>query len=272
MRDDDGEHLSEMAGHLAELKRKAAAEVAPLVLPEELPVGRIRRLPELFQQREGDENERHLGELMRAVKDGRMLDPVLVVQVGEDAFLIDGHHRCTAYERAEVARPVPVRYFQGSLEEAVLESGRANSKAKQPMTTEERQNLAWRLVRERVGGRWTYTREQVMEAATISRTQAGYMRKVCKALGDDAFDHDRWLQALKASRGEQPEWTEEEVAEWVEAQAERYAVRLGKEFGDKLKENPEVTARALERYFGQRLPDVLRFLDTGMEEDEMEDF
>lgn len=73
-------------------------------------------------------------------------------------------------------------YFTGSVEEAVLQAGRANSKAKQPMTNTERQDFAWRLVR--LG---SYTRNQVAEAAGVSLRQVATMREVLKELGEDAF-------------------------------------------------------------------------------------
>jgi ParB/Sulfiredoxin domain len=110
---------------LAELKVKAA-EGSPIERHPQLALDRIKRAPELFQPRGHAEDERHVQELARAIKSSRLLDPMLVMQIGQDAYLIDGHHRLLAYELAGVRSLVPVEYFQGTIEEAVLAGGRAN--------------------------------------------------------------------------------------------------------------------------------------------------
>jgi ribonuclease HI len=39
---------------------------------------------------------------------------------GQEAVLIDGHHRLAAYTLAERTSDIPVRYFEGTLDETVL--------------------------------------------------------------------------------------------------------------------------------------------------------
>jgi ParB-like chromosome segregation protein Spo0J len=240
---------------LAKLKAQAAAKPVPEVLPDHLPISAIATETALFQPRGLAEN--HVHDLTRVAKSGRLFDPLVVIQIGGAAYLVDGHHRREAYLNAKVAQPIPVTYFAGSVEEAVLEAGRANSKAKQPMTNTERQDFAWRLVRLD-----TYTRNQVSEAAGVSVRQVATMRKVLKALGEEAFEHDRWWMARQALSGkESPSFdSDDEREEWLEARASDLAHRMRKEFTGKLISNPELAARALNIYFGRKLPELLHEL------------
>jgi len=248
---------------LADLKARAA-EPAPVALPDHLPLSAITLLPELFQPR--GMAEWHIQELARAAKSGRALDPVTVVQVGASAILIDGHHRVEAYRRAKVSTPVPVCYFTGTLEEAVLEAGRANSRAKLSMSVQERMDYAWRLVR--MGG---YSKKQVVDAAVVSDGQVGSMRRVLKALGAEAFGCDSWWGARKQAEGKAGPLTDEEREDKLEAQAIDYANRLAKEFSTKLATNPALAAKALDIYFGRKLPSLMRFLDDYVGQYQTED-
>jgi len=255
---------------LAKLKAQANTEPVPQALPDRLPLSAIATETALFQPRGLAEN--HVHDLTRVAKSGRLFDPLLVIQIGGTAYLVDGHHRREAYLNAKVTQPIPVTYFAGSVEEAVLEAGRANSKAKQPMTNTERQDFAWRLVR--LG---TYTRNQVAEAAGVSVRQVATMRDVLKQLGEEAFDHESWWKAREAASGkESPSFdSDDEHEEWLESTASDLARRMRKEFTGKLIANPELAARTLSIYFGRKLPDVLRELRQYVPEeqdDENDDF
>ncbi|HLO77105.1 MAG TPA: ParB/RepB/Spo0J family partition protein [Magnetospirillum sp.] len=257
---------------LAKLKAQAAAEPVPEVLPDHLPISAIATETALFQPRGLAEN--HVHDLTRVAKSGRLFDPLVVIQIGGTAYLVDGHHRREAYLNAKVTQPIPVTYFAGSVEEAVLEAGRANSKAKQPMTNTERQDFAWRLVR--LG---TYTRAQVAEAAGVSVRQVATMRDALKQLGEDAFEHESWWKARQAASGkESPSFdSDDEREEWLEARASDLARRMRKEFTGKLISNPELAARALNIYFGRKLPAVFHELrqyvsDVEAQAEENDDF
>ncbi len=239
---------------LEELRKEFTVDQVATDFPTALPVSEIHEHTELFQPRELD--ERHIQELRRAVKAQGTLDPVTVIQVGNKTILIDGHHRCAAYKLERVTKPVPVQYFQGSLEDAVLEAGRANSKTKLPMITSERQNYAWRLVL--LG---TYSKKQVCEASGISDGQVANMRRALKALGDDAYYYDVWARARDAfNERERDALDDDQMEQWLEAQANDYADRMSREFGKKLSQNTTLAARALEIHFGRRLPDLIEAL------------
>ncbi|WP_372072014.1 hypothetical protein P7L75_27980 [Tistrella mobilis] len=251
---------------LAKLKAKADTEVMPEALPDHLPISAIATETALFQPRGLVEN--HVHDLTRVAKSGRPFDPLVVIQIGGNAYLVDGHHRREAYLNAKVTQPIPVTYFVGSVEEAVLEAGRANSKAKQPMTNGERQDFAWRLVR--LGG---YARKQVADAAGVSLRQVATMRDVLKQLGEDAFEHESWWQARSAASGrESPSFdSDEEREEWLEARASDLARRMRKEFTGKLIANPELAARALNIYFGRKLPELLYELRQYVSEEDAQE-
>lgn len=243
-----------------------AGERQPEARPEALPLSAIRQFPKVFQPRHSTLDERHVQDLVRAVKQRGKLDPVLVMQVGSEVVLIDGHHRLAAYRLAKVVDAVPVSYFGGAINDAVLEAGRANSKAKLPMSTQERMNYAWRL--ELIGG---YSKKQISEAAAVSDGQVATMRRTKRTLGEDVVDCPTWWHALAAAKGRDfTPMSDEEEEQWMETLANEYADRLSKAFGTKLSNNPEIAAKTFEIYFGRRIGELARELQEHAENDDEE--
>lgn len=246
-----------------------ARQPAPADLSDRLAWRDIRQEPGLFQARGGQLYEPHLSDLASAIGREGMLDPVEVIQIGPQAVLIEGHHRMEAYRRAGITDGIPVVYFMGTVEDAVAESGRANTRAKLAMPLRERSDYAWKLVKL---GR--HSIKETATAANISERQVAIMRKVAKALGDSAFSYDGWMAALRASKGIAPlTWEPDEIEARKEAQAQDYAERLSKAFYTKLTNNPEIAARALALHFGDKLGEVVRELEgyIGHQGDEEED-
>lgn len=232
-----------------QVEEKATAEAE---YRQTLPRGAITLLPKLFQPRQLAEH--HLGALQRAIEAGGALEPILVWRAGTRTFLLDGHHRIEAYGRAGFTGEIPVRFFEGDAVAALVEAGKANSRAKLPMDTQERMNFAWRLVTLK-----ELSKRQIHEAASISDGQVGAMRRTLKALEDaGTTPPSGWWQALSMSRGEA--WkplNDEERQTWVEEQAQHYADRLGRTFSNKLVTNTEIAAEALRLHFGRRLEELL---------------
>lgn len=165
-----------------------------------------------------------------------------------------------------------IRYFRGTLEEAVLESGSANSKVKLNMSTKERGDCAWRLTL--LG---SYTKPEIAKASGASTSLVGLMRKAKETLGVDAYEHVEWPRARRAAEGKGMDLTPEEIEDMLDRTANEWASRLQKTFGSKMVEQPEIAARALAAYFGRRLDDVFRELrdhtsDAVQGEDETGDF
>lgn len=255
-----GEHLSEL---MAEWSSAQAASVASTG-PSELCLRDIETVPELFQPR-GGISERHVSELVKAIKAVGVLDPVTVMVVGKRFILIDGHHRTEAYTVARWAERVPVQYFEGSPEDALLVAGEANSKAKLPMDNTDRQNFAWRLV--------LIDRHSISKIARASGTsgaQVTIMRRAKKTLGEQAGDHVSWFRARLAANGKDyvHNKDDDERGQWMQQVSDRYADELTKKFSTKLALNPEIAAMALASYFGRKLPEVYGFLREHLGEDD----
>jgi len=253
---------------LAELKEKAK-HPSPSPLPDRLPWGSIKQLPELFQPRgPNGTDEKHVQDLKRGLEVSRELEPVLVAWIGPEAYLIDGHHRMLAYELARWGEPIPVATFTGSVDAAVLAAGEANSRAKLPMSTRERMNYGWRLV---LMGK-LYTKSMIVQTAGVSDRQVALMRRAAKDLGPDAFAYQEWWQAQQAAKGISTEpFTDDEDQARLEALASDWADRLAKAFSTKLSQNPEVAAMALSHYFGRNLKQLVRHLSEQVDDDGEDD-
>lgn len=251
------------------LIKQAGAETVsrPRGAPSELPLASLEQLPELFQLRQLDEH--HIGVLIKAIRGGGKLDPVTVICIGDRRIIIDGHHRIKAYGAAKVATKVPVRYFEGSLRDAVIEAGRANNKAKLQTTPSEKQDFAWRLIC--MGG---YTKKEVREATGISNGQVGNMRVAMKVLGDEAAAYKQWWQAMEASKGKP---VPDHIAEYDEeaylvALAEGYASKIRKATGSQLTSNPAMLARVICELAGRNAPGVLHAMEMLVPEEYREGY
>lgn len=222
--------------------------------PDHLPLEAVCFAEDVFNVRGDKLDEYHLGCLGRALAQQGELTPVLVVAFSDRVFLIDGHHRLEAYRRGRQPS-IPVEYFTGSLREAVLEAARRNGRTVLPLSNRQRQDLAWRLVNA------DFTLKQVSNCTGISRAQVGIMRRVKKALGGEAVEFRRWGDARRTAEGKELiEYTMEDreakMEEWTQAMADR----LRRAFSDRLVRQPEITAGALVKHFGRRLPDLYRAL------------
>lgn len=234
---------------------KQAKEPQPCILPSRLLLTDIKKIPELFQPRNG-KSEAHIEELAKALREHQELDSILVMQVGRWPVLIDGHHRWSAYKRTNGKHSIPVRYFSGTIAEAIAESGKENSKAKLPMQPSDRQDYSWRLTKMEM-----HSLSETTKAAGISKAQAAIMRKVLSKLGPErASQYDVWMDAKRDAR--RMDGASGSVDDdWLHAQAQAYAERLYKEFGTKLSGNVDLFARAIEIYMGpERVQEVIERL------------
>lgn len=221
-----------------------------------LPPSAIETVEALFQPRALAEH--HLSGVVAAVKAGRTLPPLLVYRVGARVVLLDGHHRLEAYRRVRVATAVPVEFFKGTLQEAVLAARKANSTDKLPMSGRERLDDAWGLVK--LG---KHSKTQIVEALNVGEGTVAAMRRALKALGVEAADDcETWREARQQAEGKDgwTKMTEDEREARLAMIAEDWTRRIGKAVGSKMADNPELAAMALERYFGRRLPEVFRHL------------
>lgn len=248
--------LGEALKALEELKKSGDDDPSE---PKRLPLSAVETLPNVFQARGGKMDEYHISDLAAARKRVDDLDPITVWRCGKYAFLVDGHHRLAAYtsyagETGNLV-DIPVQWLRGSLDEAMWAAA-DNSKAKLPMTPDQRLNRGWMLV---LSGRYSKADEAKM--AGISTSQIGIMRKVKVKLGEEAADYPAWKKALRASqRRGIIELSEEELDAKLEAQIEQWAFTMRKAFGTKLPDNTTLAAKVLDRYFGRKIGELVQTL------------
>jgi hypothetical protein len=227
----------------------------------------------VFQRRiivGGDVDGYHVRELTRALgtKDGGALDPIVVTQIGKDAYCVDGHHRLAAYKAAKVTDPVPVEWFEGSVLEAYREAVRRNVKDKLPMSRDSKLEAAWREV---VLGQ--LSKAAIVEMTGVANGTVGTMRSKLRelkeahlaeedefALADRSGNSDTrdeflcdftWREAKAHGKGyaeRDDAWAEKIIGEW--------ASRLAKEFGAEWGKQPRLAAEAIARY-SERMPEKL---------------
>jgi ParB-like chromosome segregation protein Spo0J len=129
-----------------------------------LPLEELRPGPSL---REGGINTAHVDSLVQL--DGRW-PPILVAS--RDRTIVDGHHRVMA-ARALGHVEVSCVYFDGTPEEAYLESVRRNVVHGLPLTLRERERAATQIVQRY--GRWSDRR--IAELCSLSPTTVARVRK-----------------------------------------------------------------------------------------------
>ncbi|WP_082552692.1 ParB N-terminal domain-containing protein [Methylobacterium sp. Leaf456] len=183
--------------------------------------------------------EEHARELIRTVRAvGGALAPVLVVPIGEKFYLVDGHHRIIAYRSMEWIRSVPVEYFEGSLYEAKLEALNRNVKSQLPLSTSEKSEAAWELVRDN-----KLAVRVISKQTSISERTVKSMRKAVKTLGAEAASEITWAEARRR------DWKSDEDYDPDAAKrekAERVAAAILRNTGVSIRRDPRILADALE--------------------------
>lgn len=161
--------------------------------PTELRLDELEVLPSLFQPRISSldysawVSANHVEKLTKAATDEGKLDPVDVVSFGPSWFLVDGHHRRSAYTKAGWRRnqliPVRPHYSEARGLERVAWaqtlSTDLNRKDKLPMTDDDRFDAAWQRV---VAWDHRGMAQQVADATGIGLRTVRYMVKHKKQL------------------------------------------------------------------------------------------
>ena len=232
-------------------------------------VSAITTLDNLFQPR--TLTGWHVDDLVRAVKSKRTIAPLLVLRIGERGFLLDGHHRLRAYKEVDKAEQrvsrVPCEFFNGTVAEAVLEARRRNSETKLAMSTTQKLDDAWKLVKmvkavaAKVGGKGEYhfSKAEIVAASDVAKGTVGNMRKVLETIGrTEARAIASWEEARKLAAGKAGPgtMTADQVEERKRQMVEDWVGRLRKSFGDRFGKDTELTADVLHRYLGPKTEPV----------------
>jgi ParB-like nuclease family protein len=246
---DTGETVDAIAAKLAAnagagRKRTAAGAVVKLKGKD------IRVAEKVFQWRKPQYNmlpsDDHILELAKATQNMGALEPILVLPVADKYYVMDGHHRLAAYSTAGWKGDIPAIVFNGSLDAAVREALRRNTKNKLPMTTKDKTEAAWRLVKEGKPGDWPDSISEVMELCGVGKGTVNRMRDAWTKLLSGQYEGIgdlSWKQAQDTLEGKDRQAFDEDS--WREERAQNLADDI-RRYKLALSRNPEITALALE--------------------------
>lgn len=252
----------------------AAGTPPPVIRGETLRIEQIEVAEEVFQLRSETDvssSEDHIRVLMEARMNAphNHLDPICVWWSGKRWLILDGHHRLEAYKRTQDKikgnNTIPARAFSGNLSEALRESTLLNSKDKLPVSREDKANRAWRMV---VTGDFS-KRDTALSTGIGSSTVARMRAKLSDIQRDypESWQEDiaglSWKEVNDMGRVKH-----EYGDDWQERQAAEWARRLGKTFGKKLREQPEVFFKALELYSPKLAEALGEYLAPMLENDD----
>lgn len=255
---------------LARLEAQQRTAKPNATRPVSLRIADIKMAPAVFQPRifhGGREHEEaHVKELTRALRSSKNRAPlphILVIRIGRQTYCVDGHHRLAAYKAAGWTAEVPVEWFERSIREAAQEAIVRNSHDKLPMNRREKLEAAWRLVVLDDG----LAKADIVRLTTVSNGTVGNMRQTLERLREEHASEPAEIdehsgEASKTAFECRLTWAQvkdrnRDVTEWDEAKDERiiseWADKLGKAFGREWGRQPQLAARAIERY-APRLP------------------
>lgn len=198
----------------------------------------------------------HILELAQAIQRGEQMPPITVFPVGQDYYVMDGHHRLAAYDMVNWAKPIPAQVFTGSLRDAERAALRANNKNKLPLNRDDRTAAAWRLVRQKDARDSIRT---IMLDTGVGKGTVNNMRDVLKNLEDAGYPPEEirrssWNRARQVANGSAESQQHED---WIEAEAQKLVdAILNAKLGARLLKNTDITALALAK-LSPDLPNAL---------------
>lgn len=255
---------------LEELERQRQDSTISDQTIHSIPLDQVQSMPEVFQPRMSQVDEKHVSDLRGSLKTVGELTPVIVIALGKHPVIVDGHHRLEAY-RMEQRDEIPVEFFRGTVQEAILLSGTANSKTIMPLNRFQRSNWAWKLVRMVNPGDtcgYLFSKRQITVSSGASNGAVAAMRRAARALGENADDYPNWDAARTAWQNmAEPETHKPYGEEELEEQAQLIADRIARSIGTHRANNPEIMARGLTKFLGRNTPDVIMEMISRCEED-----
>lgn len=214
--------------------------------PSELPLSEIHCALQAFQIRKDRVNEPVIDRdqalrLISALVTGeKPLRPIKVTAIGDKFYVVDGHHRYTAYLSVGWSSGVPVECFEGNVSKAELEAGRDNHEDKLPVSLESKLEYAWTLVR-----REEHSLSEIHEASGRALRTVSNMRVKRRELveaGEDPWSYT-WRGALAGSK----KCDSFEMDSFIEKKSTEMKHRICQDTSVKLLKCPEVLAAAIEK-------------------------
>lgn len=227
-------------------------------------LGQLKANTKLFQPRrlkDGEYHEDHVAELAQGLRARGDLDPIVVLKVRADAFLlVEGHHRVQAYRR-ETRESVPAQVWEGNVLGAVLHSRAVNSKAVRSLTAAERSEAAWQLVLTGL-----LKMREVVEATNVSLRTVKTMKATFKHLGTRSGTLG-WAQARALAAGVVFDADDDLDDEALNERADEVFRRLSKAMGPLLARSPELLLRGLARNAPKTLERIVTAYRESREDD-----
>lgn len=231
------------------IERIAGGGPAPTPAPKRLLVEAIERIPELFQPRGSDEwrSTAHINGLSSSSTNAKQanetakMEAVLVFWIGDAWVCLDGHHRLAAISKKRKAgATIGVEVFSGTVQEAMMESTRRNSRNKLPMNEKDKTERAWQLFMSGAG-----THKAIAEACGVAPKTIQRMAQAVKRFGttDEALERLRGLRWWQVRELTNPNPAGQlSLDEMKNGRIQRRAEVLGKAIGD---DAPDIVAAAL---------------------------
>lgn len=268
----------------AQLERPAVTNGGPVFA--QLRPQDIKERLELFQPRRPGYGLRTLdtGHVKKlAVRIERKdMDPVLVVKLGREWVVVDGHHRLAAYRRLKHAESIKCEWFAGTVRNATDESLRRNEKTHLEVQQGDKWEEAWKRTLLGWGSKSVVVKLTGTSDGMVARMRRANKchRKFNKEPQSDA--DQLWGEKLHSQLGSDlraHSWSKVNrvlldltPTEWnMNDDAARLAGSISRRLTNTLSEDPEVTARALWLYDRDLCPKLFEALQGYMREQEAEE-
>ena len=185
-----------------------------------VPLSSLVVAPKVFALRQ--ENERrwqqreHVSALVETARRSGDLNRLDVFAVAGVTYVVDGHARLAALKQVypEGDRSVPVRYLQGTFDDALRRSVRANAHGRLPLTLTEKLEAAWRLVTHNATEH-AYIPFEIPRDAGVSPAT---VRRMDQAVREDPKRRAlSWAQVQQSIEPDEANAEDELAARWADA-------------------------------------------------------
>jgi hypothetical protein len=215
--------------------------------PKNPPLAHLKLAPAVFQRRVDAtmvmSGQTHIRIMAKALKETkRPLEALLVIQIGGQPFVVDGHHRHAAYTEAKWLKGVPVSYYSGTVAAARDEALALNLRGKLGLTYEDLLEAAWHdAISFHLKEPGHKSKKASAAATSINENKISAMRRMLNS--DPTLQELSWDQAHRTLR---PTKQQADDEDWLEDAAQKLVKQLLQNTGGKFQTYPEVIARALQ--------------------------
>ncbi|WP_419830606.1 ParB/RepB/Spo0J family partition protein [Methylobacterium sp.] len=250
----DGTGLSRAELFQIEQKEARTQERPTQLLPQRIHVADKALQPRGYLGPDGIDTEL-VKDLMAAIRGGKdTILPLKVVPIGSRFFLMDGHHRLTAYHSVGWTKLITVEVFDGTLTDAIAECARCNRKNTATMSKSARWEWAWIMVKL---GSETYSKSQIEEATGVSNGLIGEMRRKWRTIGPTLNPQETERLTWSNAKRDLKDAKEFSLDTWRECEANEMAKRVQETPKRKALRDPEVFNRMIHKVNSGLVPKLI---------------